>query len=462
MSRSRLHQSSRRRGGEPNAVALEAERAALEAEELELQAQQLKLDAELFSEEATDNVNSGRADASAADVTQAAAEVTAPASAAAPSGGEEESGSLFGLFNISAEALPPPPPLTYGSIASVVERANLPVEKLQLSAEQVSLCRDSVFDIDSFYVMRVEQSFIGTIFRGNLRTNSSIAYARVVEAAAKEPTLRGVQFMLLDDPIALTLQDLEAGEDQERRPVFLALPPEVKPADQSLADFALALAALFSSTVTTLGFALSTYLLADGGAMLAKLEEGDIAPLEAAYPIAVGLFAVQLLHELAHLVAARRGGVQSGVPFPLPSLQLGFYGCVTRLLAFAPTRQALFDFAFAGPAAGLAASLALYATGLALSVDLPIPPMVDLPAIAGASADPAAAAAAVDAIAAANQAAGAAAAGATSSRSCRRGSSSRLSSSARSPRRCSPPSPPRRTRPSSRSTPSPSSVSSAR
>ena len=37
-----------------------------------------------------------------------------------------------------------------------------------------------------------------------------------------------------------------------------------------------------------------------------------------------------------------------GVPIPLPSLQLGLFGCITRLLTFAPNRQALLDFALAG------------------------------------------------------------------------------------------------------------------
>ena len=69
--------------------------------------------------------------------------------------------------------LPPPPPLTYGSIARLAEGKE--PAALQLSDEQIEAAKARVFNLESFYVMKVEQTFLGTIFRGNLRTNSSIA-----------------------------------------------------------------------------------------------------------------------------------------------------------------------------------------------------------------------------------------------------------------------------------------------
>ena len=55
------------------------------------------------------------------------------------------------------------------------------------------------------------------------------------------------------------------------------------------------------------------------------------------------------------------------MPIALPSLQLGVYGCITRLLSFPKNRADLLDFALAGPAVGGLLSLGLYAVGLALS-----------------------------------------------------------------------------------------------
>ena len=49
--------------------------------------------------------------------------------------------------------------------------------------------------------------------------------------------------------------------------------------------------------------------------------------------------AVFVAHELAHFGAAAKNGLQTGVPVPLPSLQLGLFGCITRLRGLAPNRQ---------------------------------------------------------------------------------------------------------------------------
>lgn len=163
---------------------------------------------------------------------------------------------------------------------------------------------------------------------------------RVVAAAAGAPELSGITFVLLDDPISPSLEDLQTGNEQERRPVFLALQADATTLKQDAIDVAAAVGGLLISAVTTLGFALSTYLLADGGRFLDALEKGDTAPLDAASPIAAGIGAVFVAHELAHFGAAAKNGLQTGVPVPLPSLQLGLFGCITRLRGLAPNRQA--------------------------------------------------------------------------------------------------------------------------
>jgi membrane-associated protease RseP (regulator of RpoE activity) len=105
--------------------------------------------------------------------------------------------------------------------------------------------------------------------------------------------------------------------------------------------------------------------------LIEQLQNGDAEPLVLALPIAVGLGGLQLLHEVAHLVAALRSNVKIGFPVAVPSLQLGLYGCVTRFFSFPPSRSALFDVAAAGPVVAGVASLAVYVVGLILSFDLP-------------------------------------------------------------------------------------------
>jgi len=152
--------------------------------------------------------------------------------------------------------------------------------------------------------------------------------------------------------------------------------------------------ALFASTITSLGFALSTYLLADGGKMLDQMEQGDTAPLEMAIPIAAGIASLQLAHELAHFLAARKHDLRIGVPLPLPSLQLGLFGCITRLRTFPASRQVLFDFAMAGPAVAGTLSVLLFLVGVLLSAGLPTPPLIDPRDATNAATELAAAAAA--------------------------------------------------------------------
>ena len=96
-----------------------------------------------------------------------------------------------------------------------------------MSDAQVATVKERVFDgMETFYVTKVDQTFVGTIFRGNLRgDNSSTSYASVQQKVRKEPTLNGFSLVLIDDPIAQSLQELEDGV--ERRPVYLALPTEV-------------------------------------------------------------------------------------------------------------------------------------------------------------------------------------------------------------------------------------------
>ena len=92
-----------------------------------------------------------------------------------------------------------------------------------------------------------------------------------------------------------------------------------------------------------------------------------------AAPLAAALACMQLLHEVAHLVAARAHGLRTGVPICLPSLQLGLFGAITKLRSFPSSRTALFDFALAGPAVAGFVGIALYGIGLLLSIGLPLP-----------------------------------------------------------------------------------------
>jgi membrane-associated protease RseP (regulator of RpoE activity) len=82
------------------------------------------------------------------------------------------------------------------------------------------------------------------------------------------------------------------------------------------------------------------------------------------------LLAILLAHEFGHYIAARVHRVDASLPFfiPLPLLSpFGTMGAVIRMRSVIPTRRALLDIGAAGPLAGLALALPLYAWGVAHS-----------------------------------------------------------------------------------------------
>ncbi len=84
----------------------------------------------------------------------------------------------------------------------------------------------------------------------------------------------------------------------------------------------------------------------------------------------VALMAILLAHEFGHYVAARIHSVDASLPdfIPLPLLSpFGTMGAVIRMRSAIPTRRALLDIGAAGPIAGLALAVPLYAWGVAHS-----------------------------------------------------------------------------------------------
>jgi membrane-associated protease RseP (regulator of RpoE activity) len=81
-------------------------------------------------------------------------------------------------------------------------------------------------------------------------------------------------------------------------------------------------------------------------------------------PVAASVIAGLVAHEVGHRVAAQNYGVKLSWPFFLPTWQIGAFGGLTRFESLLPNRKALFDIAFAGPAAGGLLSLGLLLVGL--------------------------------------------------------------------------------------------------
>jgi membrane-associated protease RseP (regulator of RpoE activity) len=94
-------------------------------------------------------------------------------------------------------------------------------------------------------------------------------------------------------------------------------------------------------------------------------------------PFAASLVAILFTHEMGHYLLARRHRVHATLPYFIPvPFGVGTLGAVIRMRSALPSRRAALDIGIAGPVAGLALALPLYAWGLAHSqvVELGAPP----------------------------------------------------------------------------------------
>lgn len=200
-----------------------------------------------------------------------------------------------------------------------------------------------IFGIDTFFATETIPYQDGAIFKGNLRGEADTAYAKMNQKLEA----------VFDDKYRLFLV-----ESPEAKPVVVILPKTNDPQTTTLAQKNLALI-LFLGTILT---SLEAASLLQGFDLFS-----DFGRYPEAVPLSLGLWAVLIVHELGHLVAARSYNIRLSLPFFLPTWQIGSFGAITRFESLLPNRTALFDIAFAGPASAGIISLVLLVVGLVLS-----------------------------------------------------------------------------------------------
>ncbi len=90
----------------------------------------------------------------------------------------------------------------------------------------------------------------------------------------------------------------------------------------------------------------------------------NVNVLTSSLPVLIGIIAVQAIHEVAHYLVAKKRGIQIGTPIPLPSFEIGTFGCITPLRSFPSTRSDMLDFALSGPVAAMLLSIVLMIFGI--------------------------------------------------------------------------------------------------
>jgi membrane-associated protease RseP (regulator of RpoE activity) len=230
----------------------------------------------------------------------------------------------------TATAAPPPGDPPTAPLSVPIPTADLTVIK-------------GIFGVDTFFATETIPYQDGVIFNGNLR-------------GAVEPIYNQLTTRLkdrLDDRYRLFLIENQAG-----KPTVVVLPSSNDPKPSTWVQNLLAVGLMLATIATS--FETAGFL--QGFDFYATPER-----YREVLPIGAGIMAILLVHELGHRIMAQRYQVKLSLPFCLPTWQIGSFGALTRFESLLPTRSALFDIAFAGPAAGGVFSLGLLLSGLAMS-----------------------------------------------------------------------------------------------
>ncbi|MBW4664186.1 MAG: site-2 protease family protein [Chroococcus sp. CMT-3BRIN-NPC107] len=237
--------------------------------------------------------------------------------------------------------LTPPTPTVETIAASKLEQT--PQQTVVPIPSEDMVAIRGIFSIDTYFAVEIIPYQEGVIVKGNLRGEPETVHKKLTANLQEK----------LSDHYRLFLV-----ENVDSRPVVIILPSRADVQQVTVSQYILAvglivatIATIFETAGILLGFDFFTHL------------ERFLEVL----PIGIGIIVVLASHELAHYLLARRYQVKLSPPFFLPTLQLGSFGAITRFASLVPHRQALFDIAFAGPAAGGLISLLLLIIGLLLS-----------------------------------------------------------------------------------------------
>jgi len=200
-----------------------------------------------------------------------------------------------------------------------------------------------IFGIDTFYATETLSYEQGAIFKGNLRGDATDVHRRLTDKLKSKVGDR-YRLFLVPDP--------------EDRPVVVVLPSSNDPQPATVGQKILAVVTFIATVATSLE-AMGVFLGFDFYEHTERARE--------IVPLVLGVWAILIAHEMGHQVLAQMRGVKIGLPFFLPTGQIGSFGAITRFESIVPDRSTLFDIALAGPVAGGLVSLLMLVGGLLLS-----------------------------------------------------------------------------------------------
>ncbi|OEL30604.1 putative zinc metalloprotease EGY2, chloroplastic [Dichanthelium oligosanthes] len=205
----------------------------------------------------------------------------------------------------------------------------------------IDIMKDQVFGFDTFFVTSQEP------YEGNLRGKPAKSYEKITNRLENKFGDQYKLFLLINP--------------EDEKPVAVVIPrqtlqPETTAVPEWFAAASFGLVTIFTLLLRNVPVLqdnlLSTFdnleLLKDGlsGALVTGLIIG--------------------VHEIGHILAARESGIKLGVPYFVPSWQIGSFGAITRIVNIVRNREDLLKLAAAGPLAGFSLGFVLLLLGFIL------------------------------------------------------------------------------------------------
>lgn len=218
---------------------------------------------------------------------------------------------------------------------------------IMIPKETIDVLKDQVFGFDTFFITSQEPYEGGVLFKGNLRGSAAVSYKKI-EKRLQDTFGDQYKLFLLINP-------------EDDKPVAVVVPkktllPETTAVPEWFAAAAFGLVTIFTLLLRNVPALQSNLLSVVDNTDLLK----DGLPGALVTALALGV------HEISHILVAKNAGVKLGVPYFVPSWQIGSFGAITRILNIVPNREDLLKIAAAGPLAGFSLGLVLLLLGFYL------------------------------------------------------------------------------------------------
>ncbi|CAN1161278.1 Probable zinc metalloprotease EGY2, chloroplastic [Linum perenne] len=220
-------------------------------------------------------------------------------------------------------------------------------ESFRIPKETIDILKDQVFGFDTFFVTSQEPYQGGVLFKGNLRGIAAKSYDKIVNRLNNKFG-KEYKVFLLTNP-------------EDNKPIAVVVPSKTMQPETTAVPEWFAAGAFGLVTVFTLLLRNVPQLQSN---LLSTFENPEL--LYNGLPGALVTALILGVHEFSHILVAKDIGIELGVPYFVPSWQMGSFGAITRIRNIVGKREDLLKVAAAGPLAGFSVGLVLLLLGFFL------------------------------------------------------------------------------------------------